>query len=133
MSSNNKKAKPKLTKHKILEAFQRMDVSEEEFIDDLVLDAHLGLNRESVAFVLNRLLPNYKATQEPIHFEITGTTLTEKAECILNGISNGEISVDQAAQLISSIGALGNLIEIEELRERLEALENGQNKQDTDQ
>jgi len=123
MRKNNKK--PKLTKHKILEAFQRMEISEEEFIDDLVLDAHLGLNQESVRFVLNRLLPNYKATQEPIHFEIKGGSLTEKAECILQGISNGEISVDQAAQLISSIGALGNLIEIEELRERLEALENG--------
>lgn len=123
MSTNNKK--PKLTKQKILEAFQRMDVSEEEFIDDLVLDAHLGLNRESVTFVLNRLLPNYKATQEPIHFEIKGKSLTEKAENILHGVSDGEISVDQAAQLISSIGALGSLIEIEEIRSRLEALENG--------
>ena len=123
MSTNNKK--PKLTKQKILEAFQRMDVSEEEFIDDLVLDAHLGLNRESTNFVLNRLLPNYKAIQEPIHFEIKGKSLTEKAENILHGVSNGEISVDQAAQLISSIGALGSLIEIEEIRDRLEALENG--------
>lgn len=123
MSTNNKK--PKLTKQKILEAFQRMDVSEEEFIDDLVLDAHLGLNKESVTFVLNRLLPNYKATQEPIHFEIKGKSLTEKAENILHGVSNGEISVDQAAQLISSIGALGSLIELEEIRSRLEALENG--------
>lgn len=125
MKHDNKKGKPKLTKQKILESFQRMEISEEEFIDDLVLDAHLGLNKESVSFVLNRLLPNYKATQEPIHFEIKGSSLTEKAETILQGVSNGEISVDQAAQLISSIGALGNLIEIEELRERLEALENG--------
>ncbi len=124
MKNNNK---PKLTKQKILESFQRMDLSEEEFIDDLVLDAYLGLNKESVTFVLNRLLPNYKATQEPIHFEIKGDSLTEKAFHILHGVSGGEISVDQAAQLISSIGALANLIEIDEIRERLEALENGEN------
>ncbi len=131
MSNDNKKTKPKLTKQKILESFQRMEISEEEFIDDLVMDAHLGLNRESISFVLNRLLPNYKATQEPIHFEIKGKTLTEKAEHILHGVSNGELSVDQAAQLISSIGALGNLIEIEELRERLEALEHGKDQQES--
>ncbi len=112
-----------IARTKILNSFERLGYTEEQFIDEVVYDAVMLADPEATKFVLEKLLPKAKPVQDPIEFEITGTTLMEKADSLLKGIAQGEISIDQAALLMNSLGTLTNIVELEAIQQRLAALE----------
>lgn len=74
---------------------------------------------------LERLSPPVKATSTPVEFVLHGSTLSEKAESVLQAIASGVIDVDSGRKLIGAISDLGKIIEVDSILERLEALEAG--------
>jgi len=94
--------------------------------DALVAKAvELALNGDSQALKLciDRAIPAYRPTAEPVRFEIEGDTLTAKAESILAAVSEGSIDPQTGRALIDAIGSLVKVQEIDEIQRRLDALE----------
>lgn len=75
---------------------------------------------------LERISPPVKPSAAPVEFELTGSTLSEKAESVLEAIAGGVIDVENGRRLIGAISDLGKIIEVDSILERLEALEAGQ-------
>lgn len=113
-----------IARTKILASLERIGVGEDEFIDNIVRRAHEEGDKDAVHFVLDKLLPRPKATQEPISFKMTGGSLSERAESVLQAASDGDLAIDQAAQIINALSSLGALVEIDQLEARLSRLEN---------
>ena len=94
--------------------------------DDLVTKAvEMALEGDSQALKLciDRAIPAYRPAAEPINFEMTGDTLTDKAESILLAVSQGDIDPQTGRALIDAIGSLVKVIDMDEVKRRLTALE----------
>jgi hypothetical protein len=50
-------------------------------------------------------------------------SLTEQGRAVLAAVSSGDLAPEQAARLLSAIGALARVAEIDELTDRIEKLE----------
>lgn len=83
----------------------------------------LAGDTSAAGLLLNRLVPALKPTQEPTRFELQGETLSDKAESILDAISEGRVSVADGKLLIDSIGRLVEIAKLPEIEERIAALE----------
>lgn len=85
----------------------------------------LALDGDSQALKLciDRAIPAYRPTAEPVRFEMAGDTLTSKAESILAAVSAGELDAQTGKALIDAIGSLVKVVEIDELMRRIKALE----------
>ena len=86
-----------------------------------------GLNGDMTALklCLERISPPVKPNSEPVTFDLSGDTLSEKAESVLQAIAGGVIDVTSGRQLIGAIADLGKIIEVDSILDRLEALEAG--------
>jgi hypothetical protein len=73
--------------------------------------------------LLERVLPPVKADELPVQIDITGDTLSDRAECVMKALADGEIAPSQAAQLLTALGTLAKVHEIDELERRIAALE----------
>ena len=123
-NAGGKKGRGKtIARSKILASLDRIGVTEEDFIDNVVQRAHEDKDKDALTFVLEKLLPRPKATQEPVAFNMEGESLSERAESLLQAVSKGELAIDQASQLIGALSALGSLIEIDQIEARLARLE----------
>lgn len=80
---------------------------------------------QAIKLILDRVMPPLKATAPVIELlELSkATTLSEKAEAIIDAVGCGELAPDIASQLISAVATLAKVIEIDQLQQRLEALE----------
>jgi hypothetical protein len=78
---------------------------------------------DTAAAMVLPFMPKPKAHQEPIKFKITGHSLLDKADSIISGVAEGEITPDVGCQLINSIGAMARIVELTELMTRIEMLE----------
>lgn len=85
----------------------------------------LSGNMAALKLCLERISPAIKPSSDPVIFELTGSTLSDKAESVLQAIADGQICVDSGRKLIAAIGDLGKIIEVDSILERLEALEAG--------
>jgi hypothetical protein len=115
---------PSSIKRKIIEALGRANLSEEQFIDMLVLKA-LDEGGIYLQELLKRYSPITKQTFESIaivDWPKSGTPI-QKAEVILNAMASGDIPPDLGALFIESISKSLGIEEITELAKRLEALE----------
>jgi hypothetical protein len=115
---------PSSIKRKIIEALGRANLSEEQFIDMLVLKA-LDEGGIYLQELLKRYSPLTKQTFETIaivDWPKNGTPI-QKAEVILNSMASGDIPPDLGALFIESISKSLGIEEITELAKRLEALE----------
>ena len=74
---------------------------------------------------LERISPPVKPSSDPVIFDLSGDTLSDKAESVLQAIADGVIDVDSGRKLIGAISDLGKIIEVDSILERLEALESG--------
>jgi hypothetical protein len=72
---------------------------------------------------LERVSPALKAAEEPVAIDIAGEGLTDRAECVVKALANGEVSPGQAAQLLTALGSLAKAREVDELERRIAALE----------
>ncbi|WP_030071022.1 DUF5681 domain-containing protein [Halomonas alkaliantarctica] len=93
---------------------------------DLVAKAvELALAGDSQALKLciDRAIPAYRPTAEPVSFTMQGDTLTERANSILTAVATGELDPQTGKALIDAIGSLVKVTEIDEISRRLDELE----------
>ena len=96
--------------------------------DDLfkvAVDHALDGDMTALKLCLERISPPVKPTSDPVMFDLTGDTLSAKAESVLQAIADGVIDVDSGRKLIGAISDLGKIIEVDSILERLEKLESG--------
>lgn len=80
---------------------------------------------QALKLCLERISPAIKPSSDPVMFDLSGNTLSDKAESVLQAIADGVIDVDSGRKLIGAISDLGRIIEVDSILERLEALESG--------
>jgi len=87
--------------------------------------AALGGDVQAARTLLERALPVYRATAEPVQVDgIQGAdTLTDKARVVLEAVADGRVPPDIGAQLVTAIGTVARVAEVDELLRRIEALE----------
>lgn len=87
--------------------------------------AALGGDVQAARTLLERALPVYRATAEPVNVAgIHGAdTLTDKARVVLEAVADGRVPPDIGAQLVTAIGTVARVVEVDELLRRIEALE----------
>jgi len=73
--------------------------------------------------MIDKSLPNVRPTDTPRKLPIDGDTLTDKAVSIVDGVTAGSISTDEAARLLQALGSAARIIETDELERRVSALE----------
>jgi hypothetical protein len=73
--------------------------------------------------LLERAIPPLKPVEAPQPFQIPDGGPLEQARTIVALTASGEVSVDQGARMISSLGSLVRLLELEELERRINSLE----------
>lgn len=94
--------------------------------DELVqraVELALAGDTQALRLCLERAIPAYRPAAEPVHFELDGDTLTEKAESVLAAIAAGDLDPQTGKALVDSIAGFAKLAEIDEIRERLDRLE----------
>ena len=126
---SNRKSGPNI-KAKIIAALGRRDMTEEQFIDRWV-ELALGDGNEIsgggvfMSELLKRYSPIPKQSHETIVIENwpKNGTPAEKADAVLQSMSEGVIPPDLGALFIESISKSLGIEEITELARRLEAIE----------
>ena len=91
----------------------------------MVIDKALDEGDVTAAMaLLNKVMPNLKAANEPIQFNLDANkSLSGTGEQIVQSIADGSVPLDSGSQLLSSLAALGKLQEVDELAKRIEVLE----------
>jgi hypothetical protein len=120
--SGNPRGRPA---HPVAERFRGVVEPRLDEIITAMIDAAANGDAQAAKLLLDRVLPPFRPAAMPTAFQITGNTLTEKAESILAAVSAGSIAVTDAKQLIDAIGSLARITEIDELEKRISALEQG--------
>jgi len=72
---------------------------------------------------IDRLMPALRPVDTTVDLQLTGTTLSEKAEQVLHSVTNGNISPDQGGALLGAISACTKIREMEVLEQRVRMLE----------
>ena len=120
----NRSGGPSSIKRKIIAALGRADLTEDQFLDPLV-DKALNDGGIFLQELLKRYSPIPKQTHEPIIIENwpKSGTPSQKADAVLQSMSEGVIPPDLGALFIESISKSLGIEEITELAKRLEAIE----------
>lgn len=87
----------------------------------------LAGDSQALKLCIDRAIPAYRPTAEPVRFEMTGDTLTERANSILTAVATGELDPLTGKALIDAIGSLVKVAEIDEIQRRLSQLEGASN------
>lgn len=120
----NRAPRGKSFKTMVLDALKTQGMSEQQFIDKLVeralIDGGVYLSE-----LLKRYSPIPKQAHEPIVIENwpKNGTPSQKAEAVLQSMSEGVIPPDLGALFIESISKSLGIEEVTELAKRLEAIE----------
>ena len=120
----NRSGGPSSIKRKIIAALGRAELTEDQFLD-LLVDKALNDGGIFLQELLKRYSPIPKQTHEPIIIENwpkTGTP-SQKADAVLQSMSEGVIPPDLGALFIESISKSLGIEEVTELAKRLEAIE----------
>lgn len=120
----NRSGGPSSIKRKIIAALGRADLTEDQFLD-LLVDKALNDGGIFLQELLKRYSPIPKQTHEPIIIENwpKSGTPSQKADAVLQSMSEGVIPPDLGALFIESISKSLGIDEITELAKRLEAIE----------
>ena len=80
---------------------------------------------QAAALILSRVAPPVRPQREPVELPALAKarTLGEQARAILAAVAAGELSSDQAAELLAAVANAASAIETDELARRLDALE----------
>ncbi len=123
-----RKARGKAERTKLLEAFKREGKTEEGFYQIMVEMAFNGEDNFARAEVFKRLYPIAKPTMPPCEFEFNPNgTPAEKANDIMNAVSNGEIPADIGLSLMSAMASMLKIEEVTEIKDRLAKIEEALN------
>jgi hypothetical protein len=120
--SGNPKGRPPGTG---LSAKLRESIRDElpEVLEAIVKAAKDG-DMAAARILMDRIVPTLKPVDMPLAIE-RQTGLAEQGRSVLDAVSAGHITPDQADRLLSVVGKQARVVEIDELVKRIEALENG--------
>ena len=92
----------------------------------VIIDKALNEQDSAAAMaLLNKIVPNLKASNEPIQFNLNDSgDLSEVGTEIFKAIAGDTLPLDSGVQLLSGLGALMKLREFEDLAARLQRIEN---------
>lgn len=95
----------------------------ETLIQTILTEALAG-DMQAARILMDRACPTLKAVTEPtpIQIDLSGSP-TEQSQAVLQGVSDGIISIDEAVQLLAGIASSMKILEVSLLESRLEALE----------
>lgn len=94
----------------------------EAVIEAMIVAAKKG-DSSAAKILLDRCIPPFKPMARTEAFPISGQSLTERAESILNAVSAGTLAPADGKALIDSLATLARITETDELERRVEALE----------
>ena len=111
--SGNPRGKPRGTKDKRTELRDLLQPHQDALIAKVVELAKSG-DPAALKIVFDRLMPPLRARDEPVQFEMTGDTLTEKARSVLSAIAEGQLTPDQGIRLLEAVSTCARIRAIEE-------------------
>lgn len=94
-----------------------------EAILTTVIRAATNGDMQAARMLLDRITPPLKAVQQPIAVKLSGNTLTERARSILDAVTRGDMTADDAKDLIGALAAIAKISEVDDLMKRVQALE----------
>jgi len=122
--ANQPKGRGKSERTKILESFERLSKTEDEFYDLLTLKAFDPEDNFSSKELLVRMSPIPKATSPLVNFDFDEKAKPhEQSMQALSAVSEGKIPADLAHMFVTSISAMLNIQEKTDFEERLKAIE----------
>ena len=89
----------------------------------VAVESALNGDMAALKLCLERISPPVKPNSEPVVFDLTGDSLSAKAESVLQAVADGVIDCDSGRKLIGAISDLGRIIEVDQLEARLAQLE----------
>ena len=116
-------ARARVTRDKIIKALKRYGMSEADWLNFMIRQAKVHGDKPAMSFLNSTMFPTYKPEQQPVKFNMSGDTLVEKAESVLNEVAKGKISVENGTHLLRALREVGSLIEFEQLRTKIEKIE----------
>ncbi|MFZ2220163.1 MAG: DUF5681 domain-containing protein [Rhodoferax sp.] len=90
-------------------------------VQTLVANAKAG-DTQAAKVLLDRLIPALKPTTDALSIKTTGT-LAERGEALIEAMTSGKVSPDQANIAMNTFTAQAKLVEQSELVQRIEQLE----------
>lgn len=109
--------------HPLAEQFRETLEPRLDEVIKAMIDAAANGDAQAAKLLLDRVLPPFKPIPRTEAFPISGQSLTEKAESILNAVSAGILPPLEGKALIDSLIGISKLVEIEELEHRISVLE----------
>lgn len=115
---------------RLIEALKRCGMGEEEFLDAFIKTS-IDMSEKNPAQgiqmlkeIFMRISPVQKSMSPPVEFKYKkGSTPVEQIDDVIHAVSQGELPIDVAAQVVAMIKTGLDVKEITELAERLERLE----------
>lgn len=83
----------------------------------------LAGDSQALKLCIDRAIPAYRPAAEPVSFELSGETLTERANSVLTAVAAGQLDPQTGKGLIDAIGSLVKVTEIDDITRRLAELE----------
>lgn len=115
---------------RLIEALKRCGLGEEEFLDAFIRTAiqmaeqNPAQGVQMLKEIFLRISPVQKPMSPPVEFKYRkDSTPVEQIEDVIHAVSNGELPIDVASQVVSMIKIGLDVKELTELAERLERLE----------
>jgi len=90
---------------------------------DTVITSAQGGDIQACKILLDKSLPAIKPAEQPRAIPVSGATLTEKAASVIDAVSTGTVSVDEATRLLQALGSMARILEADQLEHRISALE----------
>lgn len=96
-----------------------------------MIEAAIAGDVQAARVLIERVLPTVKSESLPVNLTPPdGASLADIGNSIIQAISEGSISVEAGAQLMSVLTGQTRVMEITDLERRLEAIEQAQSKQE---
>jgi len=118
-TSGNPTGRPKGRPDKRTKLRELLEPHAEALIQQAVTMALDGDNG-ALKLCLDRLLPPYRPTSEPVALNMPVGTLTQQASTIMSAVTAGEITTEEGAALV---GMLANAARVQEADAKLHQLE----------
>lgn len=120
--SGNKSGRPKGIKDKRVRLRELFEPHAQELIEKAVTLA-LGGDTTALRLCLDRCIPPLRARDEAVSMPVPTGTLTQQGAAILAAMANGDVTPQQAGELLAALASQVKLREADELEPRIRAIE----------
>lgn len=88
-----------------------------------ILNAALAGDMSAASLLMGRMVPAIRPIQEPMPFPMYGTTLTEKAESVLDAVATGKLSASDGKLILDALAGVIRVQDGEILAKQLEQIQ----------